>query len=131
MPAPHGTLAAYVRHRRAGEQPCADCVDGARAQWRVKARRRFEAAPDRVREINRNHRAKAVRCRICGRVVTPDEVVHVQPLRSPNGRPSLPCHGACAHAQGRVVVDDAVAHPFVDSVDDASAPAPSGPPSPA
>ena len=121
MPAPHGTLAAYVRHRRAGEQPCADCVDGARAQWRAKARRRFEAIPDRIREINRNHRAKAVRCRICGRVVTSAELVHVLPLRGSNSRPALPCHAACAQEQGRVVVDDAVDAPM--------APAPSGPPS--
>jgi hypothetical protein len=126
MPAPHGTLAAYVRHRRAGEQPCTACVEGARAQWRAKARRRFEAIPERVREINRHHRAKAVRCRICGRVVTSVDLVHVLPLRGSNSRPALPCHAACAQAQDRVVVNGDTDHGVV--MDDAPVSAPSGRP---
>lgn len=42
--APHGTHAAYTRHKSRGEEPCWDCVEGQRAYDRDRARRRRAAA---------------------------------------------------------------------------------------
>lgn len=42
--APHGTLAAYHRHRYHGETPCADCHEAALAKWR-KGREPRELKP--------------------------------------------------------------------------------------
>ena len=39
-PAPHGTHAAFTRHRYHGEQPCEVCVVGERVYQRERARRR-------------------------------------------------------------------------------------------
>lgn len=42
--APHGTRAAYVRHKRNGEQPCEPCIHAFRAYTRNRARARRERA---------------------------------------------------------------------------------------
>jgi hypothetical protein len=34
----HGTESAYQRHKRLGEEPCAECVAAARAVWAVRHR---------------------------------------------------------------------------------------------
>jgi hypothetical protein len=99
---PHGTAAGYARHRRAGEEACEPCADAARALWRAKARRRFARVPERIRDTNRRSRAKAVRCRVCGRVVREDEAVLVEPLRAARG--PLTCHQECAESRGRALV---------------------------
>jgi len=39
---PHGTMARYAMHVRAGEKPCEVCQDGSREQRRPLARRRYE-----------------------------------------------------------------------------------------
>lgn len=36
---PHGTMAAYQRHRKRGEEPCRECVAAAREKWRASDRR--------------------------------------------------------------------------------------------
>lgn len=38
--APHGTHAAFERHRRAGEPPCLECVEGEREHRAEMYRRR-------------------------------------------------------------------------------------------
>jgi hypothetical protein len=101
---PHGTLAGYQRHKRVGENPCQECVDGARAAWRVRARQRFLAHPDNIRAAHRRSWRKAVRCVVCGRVVKAAELVRVRPLRGDRDR-ALPCHGSCAADQGRAVLE--------------------------
>ena len=35
-PMPHGTLAAYERHKRAHEEPCEECRVAARAHWKQR-----------------------------------------------------------------------------------------------
>jgi hypothetical protein len=35
-PAPHGTEGAYFRHKRAGEDPCDECMTHMRALWTVR-----------------------------------------------------------------------------------------------
>jgi hypothetical protein len=99
----HGTLAAYRRHKHAGEAPCGDCVDGARRQWRAKARRRMELRREEVLATGRRSHARAVRCVVCGRVVRPVQLVGVEPARAPRDR-ALPCHADCALRDGRRVV---------------------------
>ena len=101
----HGTAAGYARHRRAGEPACEPCADAARELWRAKARRRFARVPEQIRDTNRRSRAKAVRCRVCGKVVKEEEAVLVEPLRSARG--PLTCHRPCAESRGRLVVTNA------------------------
>lgn len=43
--APHGTHAAFNRHRTAGQHPCDDCWDGERLYQRVRGRRRRGVSP--------------------------------------------------------------------------------------
>lgn len=37
---PHGTHSAYARHKKRGEQPCAECIEGERTYQRLRQRRR-------------------------------------------------------------------------------------------
>jgi hypothetical protein len=39
-PRPHGTEAAWMRHKRNGEQPCAACVEAMRPIWRERSKAR-------------------------------------------------------------------------------------------
>ena len=89
-------------HRRAGEPACEPCAEAARELWRTKARRRFARVPEQIRDTNRRSRAKAVRCRVCGKVVREEDAVLVEPLRSARG--PLTCHRPCAESRGRAVV---------------------------
>lgn len=43
-PKPHGTFAAYQRHKRAGEDPCAECSAAAQEHWRKANQARSLAA---------------------------------------------------------------------------------------
>lgn len=43
-PMPHGTYAAYKRHRAAGEEPCDHCVEQARIYFREQRRKSRAAA---------------------------------------------------------------------------------------
>jgi hypothetical protein len=69
--APCGTRAAYVRHRRRGEEPCVPCLDATAAEAReVQTRLRDERRPNRRRDseetkakkraaLRRHHRGEA------------------------------------------------------------------------
>lgn len=48
---PHGTHAAFVRHRAAGEQPCDPCVHGEREYQRARPPR-VRKDPRRVADVN-------------------------------------------------------------------------------
>lgn len=43
-PKPHGTFAAYQRHKRAGEEPCDECSAAAREHWSKANKARALAA---------------------------------------------------------------------------------------
>lgn len=47
-PINHGGEAGAVAHRRRGEDPCRDCMEGARRDWRLRRDRRRTARPART-----------------------------------------------------------------------------------
>lgn len=48
-PRPHGTMAAYMRHKREGSDPCQECAEAARAYWVEQNERLSES-----RKVKRN-----------------------------------------------------------------------------